>query len=329
MKWQYATLAVLTGTFAAGFAGAQPNDLPIPAAVSTDLPPGISVVKSKGSKTGYIYVDAKGRTLYGMDRRAVAGRTGNAWQYCDKECAKEWQPLLAPEGSKPTASAGGFGGFGGGGGGGPGGGAGRGAGAGAGGAGGRPGGALPPGAALPPGVDPAAAAAFLAGGGGGGGGRPGGGPGGARPAQPDWTIAESALGLQWVYKGNHLVFTHAGDKPGATNLDGHDDYVWNVLKYVPPVPTVVAPTNVTTAYVDGGYALSDKDGRLLYTSAKPADCASGCLPYAAGFASRGVGEWTVSRGGDRPQWLYRGKPVYVSQEADTTGQSAKGPLLRP
>jgi hypothetical protein len=47
------------------------------------------------------------------------------------------------------------------------------------------------------------------------------------------------------------------------------------------------------------------------------------------MAGRGFGEWAVDLSGDRPQWTWRGKPVYVSQEDDPVNAPAGGAVLRP
>jgi predicted lipoprotein with Yx(FWY)xxD motif len=80
-------------------AGAQPVDLPIPAAKTSQYPPGISV---RNTATGPVYVNARNQTLYGMDMRTVIRWSPDAAQYCQAECAKDWQPILAPEGSRPN-----------------------------------------------------------------------------------------------------------------------------------------------------------------------------------------------------------------------------------
>jgi predicted lipoprotein with Yx(FWY)xxD motif len=154
-------------------------------------------------------------------------------------------------------------------------------------------------------------------------------PGFIAPAKaPDWTVIAGPQGPQWVYKGWHMVFARKGDRPGSTAFDGADDFVWNTLKFVPPVPEPVFPGNVSLIVVDGDHAFADADGRVLFGGTCAADCGR-WAPLPAGLASRGLGEWTVSRSGDVAQWLYRGKPVFVSQEDDRTSVPAGAVVLRP
>jgi predicted lipoprotein with Yx(FWY)xxD motif len=164
--------------------------------------------------------------------------------------------------------------------------------------------------------------------------KPPAGPGG-KPVEfiqnqkaPDWTIIEGPQGPQWVYKGWHMVFARKGEAPGSAAHDGDENMVWNTLKYVPPVPKLAAPVNVSTAFVDGAYALVDPEGRLLFTGSCADDCAA-WRPFAGGMASRGLGDWAVSREADRPQWLYRGKPAFVAQGSSPADLPAGATVLRP
>lgn len=145
---------------------------------------------------------------------------------------------------------------------------------------------------------------------------------------PDWTIIKGPQGPQWVYKGWHMVFVRKGEAPGSAAHEGAEDRRWNTLKFVPPVPSVTAPVNIGPAFVDGGYALVDERGRLLFTGKCARDCAT-WRPLAGGMASRGIGEWTVSTAGDSPQWLYRGKPVFVAAGASLGEMPPGGAVLRP
>jgi predicted lipoprotein with Yx(FWY)xxD motif len=47
------------------------------------------------------------------------------------------------------------------------------------------------------------------------------------------------------------------------------------------------------------------------------------------MASRGQGDWTVNASSESPQWNWRGKPVYVSTEADPKQVPAGAEVLRP
>lgn len=145
---------------------------------------------------------------------------------------------------------------------------------------------------------------------------------------PDWTVIQGPQGLQWVYKGWHMVYTRKGDKPGSTDLDGSENFTWNTLKYVPPVPEVKAPAGVAPVFARGGYVLANREGRALFTGTCTADCAS-WKPLPAGLAARATGDWTIRTDGDRAQWAWKGKPVYVSQEADPTMPPTHGKELRP
>lgn len=275
---------------------AQPADLPIPAATTSQYPPGVSVRKTAG---GPVYTDARGRTLYGMDMRVLIRWSPDPALYCKDDCARDWEPLMAPEGAKPNIMfPRGFGDR------------------------GAAGPARPPAGAAPaatpqPRLQPERA--------------PGQAPlpeGFVLPQRaPDWTIIAGPSGPQWVYKGWHLVYTRKNDRPGSSTFDGADRFTWNTLKFVPPVPEVKAPPGVATAFAKGAYLLSDKDGHALFTG----NCAATCtwIPLAAPAASRPVGEWSVNLGGDRPQWNWRGKPVFVSQEDDPLSAPGSGALVRP
>ena len=77
---------------------AQPADLPIPAARTSEYPAGISV---RQTRAGPVYADARGRTLYGLDMRTVLRWSPDASQFCKDRCP-DWEPLLAPADAKPT-----------------------------------------------------------------------------------------------------------------------------------------------------------------------------------------------------------------------------------
>lgn len=272
MKLRAALLALaLTGTPVL----AQPADLPIPPATTSEYPAGVKVIKTP---SGPVYADKRGLVLYGMDLRTLIRWSPDAAQYCQADCAKDWEPLLAPPGSKANIK-------------------------------------------YPQGFGERRAAP---------GTPPPGLPDGFVQPQkaPDWTIIQGPAGLQWVYKGWHMVFTRKGAKRGATDLDGAENKTWNTLKFVPPVPQVTGPTNVSPVFLDGAWALGDKDGRVLFTGTCTTDC-SAWAPLTGGMASRAIGEWTVSAGGDSPQWLYRGKPVFFSRADDPTSVPAGAAALRP
>lgn len=145
---------------------------------------------------------------------------------------------------------------------------------------------------------------------------------------PDWTIIQGPQGPQWVYKGWHLVYTRRGDARHATTHDGEEAMVWNALRFVPPVPQIIAPTNVATRFVAGAHVLADKEGRLLYTGKCHADCGA-WRPFGAGMASQAVGQWTVNLSADAPQWAFRGKPVFVSDDGEAASLPAGAAMLKP
>jgi len=286
---------VLAGLMLAPGAQAQPVDLPIPAATTDSYPAGITV---RQMPSGPVYVDARGLTLYGLDLRTVKRWAPNPALYCKDACAQAWEPVLAPADAKVNiAYPGDFG---------------R-----------QLRRALEAGKAFTPG----------SGGGGGGSSRRQEAPADpnffADPQKaPDWTVIAGPQGPQWVYKGWHMVYTRRGDQPGSTAHDGADGFTWNTLKFVPPAPSIVAPATVRPVFLDGRYALADKDGHVLFTGTCTGACAR-WEPLAGGFASRGIGEWTVSRTGDRPQWTWRGKPVYVSRADDPAAVPENAEVLRP
>lgn len=103
MKWQnplvvMAAASALLGALG-GAALAQPADLTIPPATTTEFPAGIAIKKLPG---GPVYADAHGRTLYGMDMRTVMRWAPDPALYCKEECTQDWEPLLATGGEKPN-----------------------------------------------------------------------------------------------------------------------------------------------------------------------------------------------------------------------------------
>lgn len=88
-------LALVATTFAPPTTLAQPVDLPIAPATTTNYPPGVAVAKTP---TGPVYVDAKDRTLYGLDLRTLVRWGADPAFYCKERCA-DWQPLLAQAGT--------------------------------------------------------------------------------------------------------------------------------------------------------------------------------------------------------------------------------------
>lgn len=72
---------------------AQPVDLPIPAATTSDYPPGVRV---RATEAGPVYADRRGQTLYGLDMRTVLRWAPDPALYCGEACQAEWEPMLAP-----------------------------------------------------------------------------------------------------------------------------------------------------------------------------------------------------------------------------------------
>jgi predicted lipoprotein with Yx(FWY)xxD motif len=293
MKARLPFVAMLA-LLAAAPALAQPADLPIAAATTTQYPPGVAVAKAG---KGEVYVDDEGRTLYGMDMRVLLRWSPNAALYCKDRCA-DWEPLLAPAGSQPNiAFPAGFGE--------------------------RPQPGRPVEAVSITGSAPKPNAMITP------------------QKAPDWTIIDGPAGPQWVYKGWHMVYVRKGDRPHQTTHEGEGEgdsqMVWNTLKFVPPVPTVEAPMGIKPLFVAGAYALTDKDGHLLFTGACKATGSGACddwNPLPGGIASSGLQEWKVAPGtigaaADRAQWHYRGRPVFVAVSDDPKLIPPGGSVLRP
>jgi predicted lipoprotein with Yx(FWY)xxD motif len=144
---------------------------------------------------------------------------------------------------------------------------------------------------------------------------------------PDWTVIEGAQGPQWVYKGWHLVFTQRSASRSAAAPDGTGGMTWNTLKFVPPPPAIEVPGTVATAFFDDAYALTDKDGRVLFTGKCDGDCS--WQPLAAPMAASGLGDWKVTLAGDRPAWALKGKRIFVSTEANPHTVPSGAKVLRP
>ncbi|MEO6092074.1 MAG: hypothetical protein ABIT04_09725 [Novosphingobium sp.] len=276
-----AKLALAVCSASSAVVHAQPADMAIQAATTDKFPPGITL---HDTPSGTVYADARGRVLYGMDMRILLRSGPDAAQYCGADCARTWEPLLAPQGSEPNIMF-------------P-----R-----------RYGG----GREDPPSFGPGTEAA----------GKP-------KPmlysqkTAPDWTIIAGAQGPQWVYKGWHMVFTRRDDTRGSTEWDGAENRTWNTLKYLPPAPKLAAPVGVQPLAVSATYVLAQQDGRVLFTGACAADCAS-WEPFGAGMASKEIGQWAVRKTGDAPQWTFRGEPVFVAAQDEPTAVPSSGKVLRP
>lgn len=142
----------------------------------------------------------------------------------------------------------------------------------------------------------------------------------------DWTIIAGPKGPQWAFRRNPVFSFNADSQPGDVKGDGYD-YLWSTLLFVPPKPELVAPPSVAATPVKGENILTDTGGRALFTVAGAV--AVSFIPFAAAMASRPVGEWTVLRDRDVPQWAWRGKAVFVSHEAISTNVPADGEVIKP
>jgi predicted lipoprotein with Yx(FWY)xxD motif len=150
----------------------------------------------------------------------------------------------------------------------------------------------------------------------------------ANQSAPDWTVIAGPHGPQWVYKGWHLVYARAGDRAGSTALDGAEQMTWNTLKFVPPKPVIAAPPGVVPQFVDGRWVVASIEGRVLFTGRCKADCDE-WRPLAGGMASGPVGDWSVDSLGERGQWTFRGKPVFVAGSDDPAALPASAKALLP
>ncbi|MEY2926951.1 MAG: hypothetical protein RL367_1428 [Pseudomonadota bacterium] len=140
----------------------------------------------------------------------------------------------------------------------------------------------------------------------------------------DWTIIDGVQGKQWACGRDPVYTFNADHKPGERKGDGYED-MWVAIPYVPPKPSVIAPATVEARLVDQAWLLSDIQGHALILAGGKSPC--DCTPFAAGMASLPIGDWTVLRNADAPQWAWRGKPVFVSDTADAIPAKAK--VLRP
>ncbi len=142
-----------------------------------------------------------------------------------------------------------------------------------------------------------------------------------------WQIVDGVDGPQWSYKGDP-VFTYVGDHAPGSAAGADRDDLFRLLNYVPPMPKMTAPAPVKAVFVRKAYILEDGQGRALFTAGDTCDAACGSwMPFEAGLAGQGIGEWTIARDADHPQWSYRGQRVYVSQELQQTLAPTGGKVL--
>jgi predicted lipoprotein with Yx(FWY)xxD motif len=142
-----------------------------------------------------------------------------------------------------------------------------------------------------------------------------------------WKVVDGAAGPQWSYKGDP-VFTYVGDSAPGLSAGKERDDLFRLLTYIPPLPKITAPAPVKAVFVDEAYILEDGQGHALFTGGK--SCGTDCrnwTAFEAGMASGSVGDWSISREGDHPQWAYRGVLVYISQEQQPTVAPATGSVL--
>jgi predicted lipoprotein with Yx(FWY)xxD motif len=142
-----------------------------------------------------------------------------------------------------------------------------------------------------------------------------------------WKVVDGVGGPQWSYKGDP-VFTYVGDSAPGLATGAERDNLFRLLNYIPPQPKITAPAPVKAVFVNEAYILEDGSGHPLFTSGE--SCGTDCgswTPFEAGMAARNIGDWTISRERDRPQWTYRGLLVYVSEEEQPTLASAKATIL--
>ena len=86
-----------------------------------------------------------------------------------------------------------------------------------------------------------------------------------------------------------------------------------------------------------GVIFADTAGRPLYFSTTDIGCTGDCLkkwqPALAVAGSKGTGDWTLaSFGGDKQQWYFRGKPLYVHNgdlPIDAPSKISEGDPTRP
>ena len=60
------------------------------------------IVEVRQVKSGYLYVNRQGLTLYAMDARTAASRAGQPFRYCVGPCTLIWAPLAADPSAKPV-----------------------------------------------------------------------------------------------------------------------------------------------------------------------------------------------------------------------------------
>lgn len=140
----------------------------------------------------------------------------------------------------------------------------------------------------------------------------------------EWSVIAGPAGPQWAYARNPVFVFKADKAPGDLGGEGWDE-LWSTLSYVPSAPALVAPPGIAVKAVEGRNLLADAAGHPLFVSAER----PGAAPLPAGMASRAIGEWSVLRGSDLPQWAWRGRPVWVSASTDPRALPAGAEAIRP
>ena len=145
----------------------------------------------------------------------------------------------------------------------------------------------------------------------------------------EWSVIAGPAGPQWAYAKNPVFAFKADARPGDLGGEGWDE-LWSTLFYMPPAPALVAPPGVAVKAVAGRNLLADAAGHPLFVSEDAAGGEAGtAAPLPAGMASRAIGEWSVLRGSDLPQWAWRGRPVWVSASTDPRALPAGAEAIRP
>lgn len=137
----------------------------------------------------------------------------------------------------------------------------------------------------------------------------------SKDAKPvgQWSVIAGPVGPQWAYAKNPVFVFKADKAPGELGGDGWDD-LWSTLFYIPPMPELAAPPGVVVIVAEGRNLLADAAGKPLVTLAAKTEATLAPLPAA--MLSRPIGEWTVLRRSDIPQWAWRGRPVFVAANTD-------------
>lgn len=132
----------------------------------------------------------------------------------------------------------------------------------------------------------------------------------AEAAQPVglWKPETTSRGMVWTYKGSPVFSFNADGRLGEAGGDGFED-IFGTIEYVPARPSFDAPPPAALRYRKGQWVLTDDQGRFLYTG-------GGGEPLVTGLAARPRGDWSIVAAGDRMQWAYKRRPVFVAAQVD-------------